>query len=303
MRKTLAVLIVIALAVWLVSLCIFTVSEREIVIITRFGRPIGQPVSEAGPHLKLPGFIDTVNRLDRRIQVFKTLPIQLLLGDKNPIIMTCYVTWRIASPLKFFQSVTTAETARQKLEDMINARLGSVLGDFTLSQIINVDPEKVELGEIERLILTEAGGQAAREYGLEIVDVGICRLSYPSIVTNAVYNRMKAEREKEAKKYRAEGLEEAAAIEADADKQAAEVRAQAYKEAEIVKGEGDAEAIRIYAEAYGRDPDFYRFLDTMETYKKILGKETTLILSTGSELFRYLAPLPSPAPPEASPTP
>jgi len=288
MKKLILLLIILALLAWVGSLCIFTVNDGEVVIITRFGRPIGDPIEQAGPYAKMPGFIDKVNRLDRRIHVFKTRPIQLLLGDQNPIIMTCYVTWRISRPLQFFQSVTTVEIARQKLEDMINARLGSVLGDFVLADVINTDPSLVKLGQMEKRIQDEANVQAREKYGLEVVDVGICRMSYPTIVTNAVYNRMKAEREKEAKKYRAEGMEALDSIEAGADKEVSEIRAQAYKEAEIIKGQGDSEAIRIYAEAYGTAPGFYRFLDALETYRRILGKETTLILSTDSELFRYL---------------
>jgi len=290
MKKLIVIAAIAAFVIWVICLCVFTVSEKEIAIITRFGRPI-RTITEAGPHLKIPGFPEKVNRLDKRIHVFKTRPLQLLLGDKNPIILTCYVCWHISQPLQFFQSVTVPAVAQEKLADMVNAQLGNVLGDYSLSQIINVDPEEVKLAEIENRILTGCSLQAQRQYGLDVVDIGIRRISYPAIVTNAVYNRMKAEREKEAKKYRAEGLEEAAKIEAAADKTSSQIRAEAYKQAEIIKGEGDSESIRIYEEAYGQDPELYRFLDTLKTYKKILGRQTTLILSTDSELFRYLVPL------------
>jgi membrane protease subunit HflC len=164
------------------------------------------------------------------------------------------------------------------------------LGSYSLSQIINVDESQIKLPAIENRILEECNQQAQRQYGVAVVDVGIRRISYPTIVTEAVYNRMKAEREKEAKKYRAEGEEAAAEIEADTDKEVSRILAEAYKQSEIVKGDGDSEAIRIYGEAYGKGKEFYDFLGSLEAYKKILGPETTLILSTDSELFRYLVP-------------
>ena len=290
MKKGTILLVLLGVCLCLVWLSVYTVSEQDIVIITRFGRPIGQPVTQTGPHPKLPGFIDQINRLDRRIQVFKTRPLQLLLGDQNPIIMTCYVCWQISDPLTFFQSLATNEIAQEKLADMVNARLGSILGDYSLPQIINTNPKQVKLAEIEKRILEECNRQARAQYGLRVVDMGIRRITYPTIVTESVYNRMKAEREKEAKKYRAEGDEEAAKIEAEADKQVSDILSEAYKTSEVIKGEGDSESIRIRGEAYSRDPEFYQFLDSLETYKKILGRDTTLILSTNSDLFRYLIP-------------
>ena len=214
----------------------------------------------------------------------------MLLGDQNPIIMTCYVCWQINNPLVFFQSLATNEIAQEKLADMVNARLGSILGDYTLPQIINTDPKEIKLSEIEKRILQECDRQARDQYGLRVVDMGIRRITYPTIVTESVYNRMKAEREKEAKKYRAEGDEEAAKIEAAADRQVSDILSEAYRKSEGIKGEGDKESIRIRGEAYSRAPEFYQFLDSLETYRKILGRDTTLILSTDSELFRYLMP-------------
>lgn len=290
MKKGTILLVLLGICLCLVWLSVYTVSEKDIVIITRFGKPIGQPVIRTGPHRKLPGFIDKINRLDRRIQVFKTRPLQLLLGDQNPIIMTCYVCWQITDPLTFFQSLATNDIAQEKLADMVNSRLGAILGDYSLSQIINVDPEKVKIAEIEKTILQECNQQSRSQYGLRVMDMGIRRITYPTIVTEAVYNRMKAEREKEAKKYRAEGDEKASKIQAATDKRVSEILSEAYKTSEGIKGEGDRESIRIRGEAYSRDPEFYQFLDSLETYRKILGRDTTLILSTDSELFRYLIP-------------
>lgn len=291
MKKFLLIPLGLAVLAGLLALSVFQVSEQEIAIVTRFGDPV-RIIDRAGPHWKRPAFLEKVNRLDRRIQVFKPRPIQLMLEDQNPLIVTCYVSWRIGDPLVFFQALGTADLAELKLGDMVNARLGNVLGDYNLSQIINTDPGRVRLTEVERAVLEETDRQARSQYGLEIVDLGLRRITYPAIVTRSVYDRMKSDREKEAQRFRAEGAEEAAKIEAEADRLVSEIMAESGREAEIAKGEGDREAIRIRGEAYSRDPELFEFLDSLETYRRILGRETTLILSLDSGLFRYLFPGP-----------
>jgi len=287
MKKTALVLIIMAIGISAFFLCSFTVSEKEYAIVTRFGKPM-RIIETAGLQPKLPGFFETINRIDRRVNVFVIQPIQLLLGDKNPIIFTCYVCWRVYDPSLFFQSVARVEVAQQKLGDMINSEFGNVLGDFQLDQIINTDPEKIKLAEIESRILNESNENVKAKYGLEILQIGIRRLNYPSIVAKAVYNRMQSEREKEAKKYRAEGTEEAAKIEAKADREVTEIIAKAYQEAETIKGEGDREAIRIYGDAYSQSPEFFDFSKSLELYKELLKGKSTLVLSSENELFRYL---------------
>ncbi|MGA1790441.1 MAG: protease modulator HflC [bacterium] len=269
------------------ALLMFTVRETEYVIVTRFGKPV-RIIEDSGLQFKLPGFFETVNRIDRRVNVFVTQPIQLLLGDKNPIILTCYVCWRVNNPALFFQSVAATESAQQKLGDMINSQLGIVLGDYRLNQIINTDQEQGKLVEIESRILQNANENARSKYGFEILQLGIRRLNYPSIVAKAVFNRMQSEREKEAKKYRAEGTEKAAGIEAETDREVTEILAKAYQESETIKGEGDREAIGIYAEAYGKDPELFDFLKSIELYETLLQGKSTLIISTQTDLFKYL---------------
>lgn len=273
--------------VGLVYFSVFTVSESEYVIVTRFGNP-KRVITEPGLHVKWPAFLEKANRIDRRINVFKTLPIQLLLGDKNPIIVTSFIAWRVSEPLRFFQSLTFVDNARQKLSDMATSQLGSVLGDFTLENIINTDQNMIKLVEIEENITTNCNARARQEYGVEVVKMGFRRINYPAIVADAVYNRMRAEREKEAKKFRAEGLEAASKIEAETDREVSEILARAYKESEIIKGEGDRAAMKIYGEAYGQDQEFFEFKKSLETYEKILQSKSTLVLSTDSELFKYL---------------
>ena len=277
-------LVAAAAVIWLTA---FTVGESECAIVTQFGRSV-KVITEPGLYWKLPAFLQKVNRLNRRIQVFMTQPIQLLLGDKNPIIFNCYICWKLSEPLLFFQSVSTEEIAHQKLGDMINSQLGGALGGYALDDLINTVPEKVKLEELEAKLMSNANRMASEKYGIEVVRIGIHRMAYPTIVANAVYNRMRAEREKEAMKYRAEGKEEAAKIEAETDRAVSEILAGAYKESEIIKAEGDRKSMKIYADAYGQDEEFFDFIKSLETYQEILRARSTLIFSTDSPLFKYL---------------
>ncbi len=281
------IFILLILSVFLILFCLFTVNEKELVVVTQFGKPV-RVIKQAGLYLKMPGFIEKINRLDKRIDIFKTQPIQLLLGDKNPLILTCYVCWRIYDPLLFFQSIITRDICQQKLSDMINSQLGSTFGGYTIDNIINTDAQQVKLQEIETKIMDSSNNKAKEKYGIEILSVGIRRINYPSIVESSVYERMRAEREKEAKKYRAEGEEEATKIRAQTDKEAEIIQAEAYKKAEIISGQGDQRSVKIYAEAYGKDPELFDFLKSLETLKEILKEKTTLILSTDSKLLKYL---------------
>ena len=265
----------------------FIVDEAEYVIVTQFGKLV-KTIDSPGLYFKRLGFLQTVNRFNKRVNTFKTQPIQLLLGDRNPLILICYVCWRIADPLLFFQAVATADIAAQKTSDMVSSQLGSVLGDYTIDNVINTDTNAVKLLEIERRIFANCNEKARQKYGIEIVSVGISRINYPSIVAEAVYKRMQAERNKEAIRFRAEGREESTKIYAKTDREAARIMAEAYRAAEIIKGEGDKEAMTIYALAFKQDPDFFEFIKSLDAYRQILNQKTTLILSTDSPLFKYL---------------
>ena len=288
MKKPMIItLIVAAVLLILAATCVYTVSEKDFAVITRFGKPV-RTVSASGPGIKRPGFLETVNRIDRRTQVMTARPIQLLLGDKNPLVVQCFLCWRVKDPLLFFQSLANNEIASQKLEDMLISQLGGVLGNFTLENVINTDPGQVKLGEIEKAVLENTDKGAREKYGIEVLAVGIRNLSYPSVVARAVHNRMRSEREKESIKIRAQGQEEAVKIKARADRAATEIMAQAYKDAQIIQGQGEQAALAAYAEAYGKDQGFFEFMQSMELYKKIIGDKTTLILSTDSDLLRFL---------------
>jgi len=286
MRKLAIPLIIIALA-GLGWMSTYTVTESEIGILLQFGKPI-RIVDEAGLHIRAPLGIHRVVRVDRRLRVFETQVIQLMLEDRNPVVVTCYVSWRVDDALAYYQSLGDAANAELKLGDLINSQMGTVLGQYKVQDIINTEAEQVKLAEIEDRIREITATRAQEVYGIDLVRVGLVRVGYPPIVSKAVFDRMKAEREKEASRHRAEGKERADTIEAETDREVSEILAEAYKEAETIKGEGDAEATRIYAEAYGQDPEFFLFLRSLETYEKILDDKSTVVLSTDSDLFRYL---------------
>ncbi len=286
MRK-LGLLLLVAAAIFFARTAVFTVSEREAAIVTLFGDPVTTH-QEAGLKVKAPLGIHQVIRIDRRLNVFETQVIQLMLEDRNPVIVTCFVTWKVVDPLAYYQSLGDATNAELKLGDLVNSEMGSVLGKYVLEDVINTKQDAVRLDEIEDQILANTATRAQETFGIEVVRIGIRRLGYPPIVSKAVFDRMKAEREQEASRHRAEGKEKATEIEAETDREVSEILAEAYKESEVIKGEGDSEAMRIYAEAYGKDQEFFLFLRSLEAYEKVLDENSTVVISTDADLFRYL---------------
>jgi membrane protease subunit HflC len=292
MRYIISVFVLIIFIVCIAFSSLFTISEDEYAVMTQFGKP-SRTITQAGLYVKRPFFWETIHRIDRRNHIFSTQPIQLLLGDKNPLIITCYVCWCVYDPQMYFQSIVDQTIARQKLGDMISSELGSVLGNYTLADIINPDHEKVKLTQIEQHIKNKSNIKTQKQYGIEVVQLGVRKIEYPSIVAKAVFNRMRSEREKEAMKYRAEGMEKAAVIKAKADRKAKEIIACASMKAEQIKTEGDQKALQIYAQIYEKDPSFYEYIKSLELYKDILQENSTIILSTDSILFKHLgAPQP-----------
>ena len=281
----LGLLVGVPLVIW--KLFFFVVDQTQYAILTQFGKPV-KIIEEPGLYSKRPGFLESVLRYDKRIRTFSAQPIQLLLGDKNPLILTCYICWKIDNPLLYSQSIGDSEIAIRKTGDMVNSLLGSVLGDYTIANIINTNTAELKLAEIEKRITTRANSNAHEKYGIEITAVGISRINYPSIVAQAVYKRMETERQKEAIRYRAEGREQATKIRAETDREVSRILSEAYRDAEIIKGKGDRTAMNTYAEAYSKDPAFFEFMKNMELYEHVLGGSSTLILSTDSELFKHL---------------
>ncbi len=285
MKKILLIIILLIFAGLMIYGSLFTVAEGSSVIVTQWGRPV-KTIKNAGLHVKLPW--QSINTFDSKINCFEAQTLQLLLKDKNPIIVTCFIAWKLDNPEMFFQSLNNVENARLKLGDLVNSQLGIILSDYGIDRIINTVPENVKLQDIYDTLTEEANKRTRPGYGIEIIQVGLKKILYPNIVSDAVYQRMKAERNKEAVKYIAEGEEEATKIEANTDREAKELLAKAYKEAEEIKGEGDKEALKIYADAYSQDPEFFKFVKSLQVYSQIMDNNTTLVLSTDSELFEYL---------------
>jgi membrane protease subunit HflC len=302
--KTLS-LIVIAACILLVYSAAYVVDETEQVLITQFGRVVGQPVTTPGLKFKLP-FLQVANTFPKNLLTWDGDPGQVPTKDKTYIWVDAFARWKIVDPIKYFQTVTNEMAAIERLDDLIDPAMRNLVTSYPLVESVrNTDRPmdtfesvldenrkriqyKIDLGrdEITKRILKQAS-EKLTQFGIELVDVKIKRINYIENVRQAVYNRMIAERNQIAEKYRAEGMGEASNIRGEKQKELQVIKSQAYKDSQTVKGEADATATKIYADAYNADPDFYAFLKTMEVYKETMGKDSTLILSTNSDFMKY----------------
>jgi len=285
MKRIIILVAAIALGLVTVTTFFFAVDESEYVVVTQFGNPI-KTLKQAGLRQKLPW--QTVNRFDRRRQLYETPLIEYLTGDKKNVVLQAFVCWRVEEPLEFFRAVRTFESANQKLDDLITASIGAKLGDYKMSNLISVNAEEVKILEMERLITSEVNAKTRAGYGIEVARVGVSRLALPEDNARSVYRRMEAERSAIANEYRALGREEADKIKSRADKEKSDIIANAYKDAQIIRGEGDARSAEIYAKAYSTAPDFFELLRTLEAYKKMLNQQAVIVMSADSELLKYL---------------
>ena len=268
-----------------VYLSLYAVRETEFVLVTQFGRPV-RTVSNAGLHAKWP--FQSVLRFDRRLRIYNPRPSEFLTREKKNLLIENYVAWRIADPDRFVQSVGDPLAAEMRLHDIIWSGLSASFGSENLDSLTAVSATSLHTNPMMDT-LTEAADRAAlAQYGIRVVDVRIKRLNFPEQNKQNVFARMRAERERIAMQYRAEGEEQALSIRADADRVKEEILSAAYKQAESIRGEGDAEATRIYGAAYSKNPRFYKLLRTLDSYKKTLDDKTTVILSSDSELLKVL---------------
>ncbi len=284
--KVLLLLLTATLLIW-ASTAVFIVGPTETGIITRFSRPL-PAVCEPGPHLKFPWPVDEVLRFDQKLLVFDHAPTEFLTQDKKNVLVDSYAVWKIGDEHTFLATVRNREAAEARLLDMMTAALGEVVGSYPLASFINTEPGKVRLREINEKLLHACAGAAKDNYGIEIKDVRINAFNFPPQNLASVIKRMQAERDRIATRYRAQGDEEALKIEAQTEKERRKILAEAQRRAKEIKGDAEAEAIRIYGSAYDRDPEFYRFLRTLEAYDKIIDPGTTIILRSDSELWRML---------------
>jgi len=260
---------------------VFTVDETRQVVILQFGEPV-RIIKTPGLYFKLPAPLQVAQHFDDRLLEYDVAPEEILSKDKKSLIVDNYVRWRIVDPLLFLQTVQTEPIAKTRIDDIVYSELRRELGTHNMSEIIT------ERREIIMEKVTRQSAIATKPYGIEVVDVRLKRVDLPQNNEQSIYRRMQAERIRQANKFRSEGEEESQKIKASTDKDKTIILATAYKEAEEVKGEGEAKAVDIYARAFSKDPDFYEFYRTLETYKIILDKKTTLVLPTNSKLFDIL---------------
>ena len=301
------ILIGLALAVLLIlASSVYIVSETNQVIVTQFGQPRGGTIGAPGVHFKTP-FVQKAIYFEKRWLEWDGDSNQIPTKDKKYIWVDTYARWRISDPLKFFQRVKDERGAHSRLDDIIDGETRNTVANFDLLEVVRTSNRKFEQTEesaildqteamasigtgrlkIANIILNESS-KIIPEFGIELRDVQIKRVNYVEEVQQKVFDRMIAERQRIASKYRSEGDGKSAEIRGQKERELKRIQSGAYKTAQEIKGKADAEATRIYAQAYNLDPEFYQFMKTLETYRTTLDKDTWLILSTDSEFLKYL---------------
>ncbi|MCP3981671.1 MAG: protease modulator HflC [bacterium] len=297
-----AVLIVLAVLVTAGG-AVYVVDETQQVVITQFGRPVGEPKTEPGLKVKVP-FVQKARYFDKRFLAWDGDPNQLPTKDKRFIFVDTYARWRIVDPLQFLENLQGSEReAQSKLDDALDGETRNTIARYNLIEVVRSSNREFSVSEDESETPTEAieSGRDAltvevlenakarvRQWGIEILDFRFKRLMYVTEVREEVYARMISERNRISERFRSEGAGEAARINGERERELKRIRSEAYREAQKIKGDADAEAAEIYAKAYNSDPEFYRFLKSMEVIGSTLDEETTLLLGTGGELMRYL---------------
>lgn len=275
------ILPVVLLLLIVASAAVYTVDETGQVIITQFGA-YKRTERDPGLHFKIP-LLESALHFDKRILTSDATPAKYLTTDKKRVVIDHLTRWHIVDPLVFFKSVGTEAGARARIDDIVFSELRSELAAHPFGKIISVEREPITS------TVSARAAEKTKQFGIEVIDVRIKRADLPEEVQASVFARMQAEREREAKRYRSEGEEEAAKIRAETDKERTIILAQAYERSQTLRGEGDAEATRIYAGAYEPHAEFYSFSRRLEAYEKIMADQNTVVLSTDSELFKYLS--------------
>ena len=279
MKKLLTILLPILAVVGFSS--IFIVDETQQVVILQLGKPV-KTVTKPGLNVKLPFPFQEKITFDDRLLEYDSPPEEILSKDKKSFIVDNYVRWKIVDPLQFLKTVQAIPTAKSRMDDIVYSELRRELGTHDMVEIITENREEI------MDIVTRQSNSATLAYGISVVDVRIRRVDLPAENEESIYARMEAERKRQANKFRSEGEEEAQKIRAATDRDKTIILADAYKEAEKIRGEGDAKAVQIYARSYSADPKFYEFVRTLDTYKQVVDDKTTLVLPSGSKLFKLL---------------
>ncbi|MDD2708394.1 MAG: protease modulator HflC [Verrucomicrobiae bacterium] len=265
----------------------FQVRQNEKAVKTRFGRPV-RVITEPGLYWRWPWPVEATHRFDARLQFYECRMSESLTRDKRNVIALVFVAWKVGDPLLFLQSMGNLENAKNKLEGLVSSAKNAVLGVHEFRQLVSEKPDEVKIPEIERQITEMVRAEAAKSFGVQVVQTGITRLALPESNTRFVFDRMRAERAQLAAKYRAEGRQQADEIRAKTDAEKIVLLAEAKRYAEETRGKAEGEAARIYAAAHRQDPGLYRFLRELEALRVAANTNTTLILDADSPPFRAL---------------
>ena len=310
MKKALGFIIaaLVLIVLLFVTGTVYTVKEGQQVILTQFGKPIGEPITEAGLHFKLP-FIVKVNVIEKRILAWDGKSVAMPTRDKTYIQVDTFARWRIEKPLLYFETLRDERSALSRLDDILGSVTRNAVAKHDLLEVVRStkdrEPERTDLliekeavfepikigrREIEKN-LKEIAKDKLEDIGIELLDLRFKRINYNKSVERQIYEQMISERQKIAERFRSEGAGEAARTMGKMEREVKRIESEAYLKIQSILGEADAESTRIYAEAYGGTPEresFYEFVKTLEAYDKILDENTTVILSTDSELFKLL---------------
>ena len=308
-----AIIAVLGIGFYVSMSAIYTVSEVEQMIITQFGKPVGVPVTSAGLKFKMP-FIQDVNPIDKRVLEWDGSPSDMPTKDKLYISVDLYARWRITDPLQYFLRLRDERSAQSRLDDILGSETRNAVAKHELIEIIRTTKDRVPLRDalltdaerelkmgtlvpiqkgrqlVEQEIFAEAAGKV-RVFGIELLDIRFKRINYNQSVRPKIYDRMISERRQIAERFLSEGNGEAARIRGNRVRDLNKIQSEAYRQVEEIRGMADAKATEIYASAYNKSPEavaFYEFTRTMQSYKSIISENTTLVLSTDSDLFKFL---------------
>lgn len=292
MKKWIIALSIAVLALILLGTTVVAVYPSQFVVITRLGRPV-RVIKQAGPAIKLPWPIESTIRLDRRLQITQVSPIESLTHDKKNLVLAAFAVWRVAKPVQFLSSAGDTKRADVRIGDMLASLLSNEVASKPLDAFISTEKGS-QVDQINREIFKEMAKRATDTFGIECVDVMIARMLFPQANLRHVFNRMKAERNRIAKKYRAEGEEKAMKIMADTDLKVRTMLAEANRKALEIQGKAQAKALHMESDAYSKSPDFYRFMKSLDALKNTLSRGGSMVLSTGSPIFHLLEGLRTP---------
>lgn len=269
------VLIVLGL---LATQCLFVVHQTEKALVIQLGDPVDR-IYGPGLHFKLP-FIQNVITFDARVLDYEARAAEALTSDKKTIVLDNYARWRIVDPLRFYRTVRTIPGAQARLDDVVYSQLRAQVGRHTLTEVVSSNRSSIMAD------VTRRTSDIMKEYGIEVVDVRIKRTDLPAENQRAIFGRMRAERERQAKQYRSEGVEESTKLRSLADREQAVLMAEANRRSSIIRGEGDAVAARVFADAFSRAPEFYEFQRGLEALKKGLNADTRVVITNEDPFLR-----------------